>query len=94
MFSRRYFVVVFILPTILGFIFEDESLEYETSSVDPPDIPEGAASLAFVFDVTGSMHNDLVQVIEGAREILQTTLARNEQPLYNYVLVPFKDPRK
>ena len=57
-------------------------------------IPSGAASLAFVFDITGSMYDDLVQVIEGAAKILLTTLARREKPLYNYVLVPFHDPGK
>lgn len=56
------------------------------------DIPSGAASLAFVFDITGSMYDDLVQVIEGAARILATTLSRREKPLYNYVLVPFHDP--
>jgi len=57
-------------------------------------IPQGAASLAFVFDITGSMYDDLVQVIEGAAKILATTLARREKPLYNYVLVPFHEPGK
>ncbi len=60
----------------------------------PDDLPQGAASLAFVFDITGSMYDDLVQVIEGAAKILATTLARREKPLYNYVLVPFHDPGK
>lgn len=55
-------------------------------------VPDGAASLAFVFDITGSMYDDLVQVIEGAAKILATTLSRREKPLYNYVLVPFHDP--
>lgn len=60
------------------------------AEVEPP--APGAASLAFVFDTTGSMHDDLVQVIEGAAKILATTLAMREKPLYNYILVPFHDP--
>ena len=55
-------------------------------------VPAGAASLTFVFDVTGSMYDDLVQVVEGAARILATTLAMRDKPLYNYVLVPFHDP--
>lgn len=63
-----------------------------TSQPLPRDVPVGSASLAFVFDTTGSMYDDLVQVIAGAKKILNTTLARREKPLYNYVLVPFHDP--
>ncbi|KAM8933893.1 hemicentin-2 [Pelodytes ibericus] len=49
-------------------------------------------SLAFVFDVTGSMYDDLRQVIEGANRILERTLNRRKKAISSYVLVPFHDP--
>lgn len=68
--------------------------DFSSGELETDSIPQGAASLAFVFDITGSMYDDLVQVIEGAAKILATTLARREKPLYNYILVPFHDPGK
>lgn len=52
------------------------------------------ASLAFVFDSTGSMWDDLVQVKTGAERIMATMLDLPDRPIYNYVLVPFHDPSK
>ncbi|KAK8732672.1 hypothetical protein OTU49_006872 [Cherax quadricarinatus] len=62
----------------------------DLGSRDP--VQEGAATLAFVFDTTGSMSDDLKQVIDGADKILNTVLEKFERPIHNYVFVPFHDP--
>lgn len=55
-------------------------------------VKEGAVTLAFVFDTTGSMFDDMQQVIDGAGKILNTVLEKFERPIHNYVFVPFHDP--
>lgn len=51
----------------------------------------GKSSLAFVFDVTGSMYNDLRQLREGAEMILNTALKESDV-IADFVFVPFHDP--
>uniref|UniRef100_A0A1I8F0W4 Ig-like domain-containing protein n=2 Tax=Wuchereria bancrofti TaxID=6293 RepID=A0A1I8F0W4_WUCBA len=55
--------------------------------------PSGTSSLTFVFDTTGSMNDDLIQVQDGAKKILDTVLKQREKLIYNYIYVPFHDPR-
>lgn len=82
----RLFGLVLVLVLFLGVLSTTQDSEEQ--------IPQGASTLAFVFDVTGSMYDDLVQVIEGASKILETSLSRPKRPLYNFALVPFHDPGK
>lgn len=57
-----------------------------------PPASTGDATLAIVFDVTGSMWDDLMQVMDGASRILERSLSRHSQAIANYALVPFHDP--
>nr|XP_048286978.1 hemicentin-1 isoform X1 [Myodes glareolus] len=80
---------VFLVALLRSSLAGDGTPESESRDEE---IPEGASTLAFVFDVTGSMYDDLVQVIEGASKILETSLKRPKRPLFNFALVPFHDP--
>ncbi|KAF1746889.1 hypothetical protein GCK72_023347 [Caenorhabditis remanei] len=62
------------------------------ANVQDKNDPTGKSSLAFVFDITGSMFDDLVQVREGAAKIFKTVMAQREKLIYNYIMVPFHDP--
>lgn len=50
------------------------------------------SSLVFVFDVTGSMSNELDQVKKGASKILIEIAKNKENIIHDYILMPFSDP--
>ncbi|KAL4706432.1 hypothetical protein ACJJTC_010915 [Scirpophaga incertulas] len=52
---------------------------------------DGKSSLVFVFDTTGSMHNDLRQLKQSAEMILNTALEESKI-IADFAFVPFHDP--
>jgi len=97
------------LPAVRNYTHTDDMVSGDTKrddvplglEISPDEIDENGGgethsgvSLAFVFDSTGSMWDDLVQVKIGAERIMATMLERPDKPIYNYVLVPFHDPSK
>lgn len=55
------------------------------------DVFLGVVILVFVFDITGFMYDDLVQVIDGVVKIMVIIFVRIEKFFYNYVFVLFYD---
>lgn len=54
---------------------------------------DGQRSLVIVFDATGSMLDDLHQLRDGAKLIIEEITQLKNNPIYNYVFVPFRDPQ-
>lgn len=77
---------------ILILLFAAPAISGEEQQERHINIEAGKASLAFVFDTTGSMKDDLEEAKYGASEILDTTLSLPNKPLHNFILVPFNDP--
>ena len=49
-------------------------------------------SLGVVFDSTGSMYDDLRQLIRGVEEVLQVVVEADTHIIDNFILVPYHDP--
>ncbi|GFN88309.1 hemicentin-1 [Plakobranchus ocellatus] len=91
--TRHYPVMSITCILTLATLLATSTFTLPVKAQEETEVDAGlAASLAFVFDITGSMYDDLRQVIQGAGEILDDARKRREKPLQNYVLVPFHDP--
>lgn len=75
-----------------GKIVKRETSDHDDDFKDRPRADQ--KSLVMVFDATGSMHDDLEQLRSGAREIINEMSARTDNPVFNYILVVFRDPGK
>lgn len=53
---------------------------------------ENGRSLVIIFDTTWSMDDDLQELKRGAAYIVKEMMKRTDNPIYNYVFVPFNDP--
>lgn len=83
-------------------IFEDfETITLATTTLtDKPAEPENnyfrkkvpKKSLLIVFDGTNSMRDDLIQMRNAAKQIINNLYVREDKPIENYVLTVFKDP--
>lgn len=51
-------------------------------------------SLMIIFDGTKSMTNDLEQLRLAAKQIVNELSMRQDNPIFNYILVIFRDPCK
>lgn len=49
-------------------------------------------SLVFIFDGTSSMTRDLEQLRTAAKQIVNELSLREDNPIFNYILVIFRDP--
>ena len=59
------------------------------------DLPKpNQKSLVLIFDGTGSMTTDLEQLRTAAKQIVNELSLREDNPIFNYILVIFRDPGK
>lgn len=49
-------------------------------------------SLVIVFDGTGSMSDDLAELVPAANSIIEDFASRPDKPIFNYILSVFHDP--
>lgn len=87
------FLLTLSLNQVKCSVYTKQALKKTTVVSDLKTI-NGAISLAFVFDRTGSMYDDLIHVRAGATRIFNSTVQNGTSSVQNYILVPFRDPGK
>lgn len=76
-------------------IFSDNDVNKKFKRNVQNDIPRpDQRSLLIIFDGTASMHDDLKQLKNSAKQIIAELSLRTDNPIFNYVLVIFRDPGK
>lgn len=90
--QHKFNVHVGIIQFLLIFINCHQNVGGEKGHENYVPVPPGTSTLAFVFDTTGSMNDDLIQVQNGAKKILDIVLKQRPKFIYNFVYVPFHDP--
>ena len=68
------------------------ALDHLGRSLTPSRPGQRRVSLGVVFDSTGSMYDDLRQLIRGVEEVLQLVVASDTHIIENFILVPYHDP--
>ncbi|KAJ6636826.1 Hemicentin-1 [Pseudolycoriella hygida] len=87
-------------PTVIAIdVFKPSDTEVDTygesKKISPKTLVKkkpGQTSLVIVFDGTGSMENCLIQLRAGAKQIIDKFSDQDDNPIYNYIFVPFRDP--
>uniref|UniRef100_A0A0N5BTT3 Hemicentin-1 n=1 Tax=Strongyloides papillosus TaxID=174720 RepID=A0A0N5BTT3_STREA len=92
MLPANNYISIWLILLFTFFTLTYPETYYHPQTTPPPELNVGMSSLAFVFDRTGSMYDDLVQVRTGAKKIFETVLKQRKKLIYNYVLVAFSDP--
>ena len=64
------------------------------SGVEDATAREDQKSLLIIFDATRSMGPDLAQLSSAAQKIVNDLSKRKDNPIFNYILVVFRDPGK
>lgn len=88
--SQRYVLSIIDAPDINS----KKRHTNQINSTDSHNPRSDQTSLVIVFDATASMSSSLVELRSSARNIINKFKSKENNPIYNYIFVPFRDPGK